>query len=251
MSLAVSVTGEGCKGTWSHMAPELLNPEIFGLRTSRVSKEADVYAFGMIVYEVLTGRPPFSAEKRRQPEIVFRVLEGKRPRKPEKAGDIGFGRGTWDLVQQCWNQDRGERPTVEKISKHFQRVARNSSTVPPGPTTSAYEPEAPAASEPDSGRNFGQCLLQAYTPDQTSSRTTFTARLFIQSSQRGASVLQQTRLTANFMSGGNIHTSFTAPDVQMQTITAKPSLFERLGARIMGRRSAFRLDAPKSPPTRT
>ena len=159
MSFAVSLTGAESKGTLCYMAPELHYPKFFGLPACRVSKEADVYAFGMIVYEVLTGRLPFAAEGYRQPEIMLRVLNGKRPRKPGKLRDIGFGGGTWELVQQCWSQDRGERPTVEKISKHFQRVARNSPTVPPGPMTSTYEPEAPTASEPDSGRNFGQCLL--------------------------------------------------------------------------------------------
>ena len=148
------------------MAPELLYPEKFGLRSCKVSKQADIYAFGMVIYEVLTGRPPFGAEKRRHPEIILRVLEGKRPRKPEKAGDIGFGGGTWELVQKCWHQDREERPTVERISKHFQHVERTSSTVPPGPTIPVCEAEAPTASEPNScTRDYGRCLLQL-TPNR-------------------------------------------------------------------------------------
>ena len=142
------------------MAPELLYPKKFGLPTCRVSKEADVYAFGMVVYEVLTGRSPFGAEKRRQQEIMFRVIDGKRPGKPEKAEDIGFGGGTWELIQQCWNPNCGERPTMEKISKHFRGVAETSSVVPPGPTTLICEAEAPIASEPDSGsKDFSQYTL--------------------------------------------------------------------------------------------
>jgi len=164
MSFTVSATGDGCKGmALSHMAPELLYPEKFGLRSCKVSKQADIYAFGMVIYEVLTGRPPFGAEKRRHPEIILRVLDGKRPRKPENAGDIGFGGGTWELVQRCWRRDRGGRPTVEKISKHFQHVERASSIVPPGPTIPVCE----AASEPDgSSRDYGRCLLR-FTPNRT------------------------------------------------------------------------------------
>jgi len=161
MSFSVSVTGDESKGTLSHMAPELLYPEKFGLHACKVSKQADIYAFGMVIYGVLTGLPPFGAEKRRHPEIIFRVLEGKRPRKPENVGDIGFGGGTWELVQKCWHQDREERPTVEKISKHFQYVARTSSIVPPGPKTPVCEAGAPTASEPDSfSEDYGRCLLQ-------------------------------------------------------------------------------------------
>ena len=150
MTLPVSVVDDEFKGTLSHMAPELLYPEKFDLFGCNVSKQADIYAFGMVVYEVLTGYHPFGAEKFRGPEIILRVLDGKRPRKPEKVGNIGFGGGTWELVQQCWHQDREERPTVEKISEHFQRVARTSLAVPPGPTMPVFEAEALAASEPDS-----------------------------------------------------------------------------------------------------
>ncbi|KAF9641818.1 kinase-like protein, partial [Thelephora ganbajun] len=59
MSFVMPASMDECKGTWSHMAPELLHPEKFGLRDGRVSKQADIYAFGMVVYEVLTGRFPF------------------------------------------------------------------------------------------------------------------------------------------------------------------------------------------------
>ena len=140
------------------MAPEQYYPEKFGLRTRRVSKQADIYAFGMVIYEVLTGRLPFGAEGYRSAEIMLRVIEGKRPREPEKAEDIGFGGGTWELVQQCWHQDREERPTVEKVSEHFQRVAGTSLIVPPGRTIPDFEEEAPIAPTPD--RDPGWCPLQ-------------------------------------------------------------------------------------------
>ena len=167
MSFATPATGDEYKNTLSHLAPELLYPEKFGLRACQVSKEADVYAFGMVIYEVLTGRSPFGAKKRQDPEFMLRVMEGKRPAKPEEAEDIGFGGGTWELVRQCWHQDRGKRPTMEKISKHFQRVARTSSVVPPGPTIPICEAEAPTASEPDSCfRDFGRRLLQL-TPSRS------------------------------------------------------------------------------------
>ena len=218
VSFAVSVTRGECTGTFSHMAPELLYPEKYGLRDCRLSEEADVYAFGMVVYEVLTGRTPFAVEKLRQLDIILRVMMGKRPRKPERTGEIGFGEGTWELVQRCWDQDRVRRPTMDEISNHFNEVVGNSSMVPPGPTMSAYEPASPVVSEHDSGsRGSGQCLVYAYIPGQISSRTTPTARLSIPSQRR-------------------------ASDVQ------KPSLFERLGAHIKGRRPSLRLGAPRSPP---
>lgn len=148
------------QGTWSHMAPELLFPRKFGLPDGRVSKQADIYAFGMVVYEVLTGHTPFAGEGRWFAEIIMRVVAGKRPSKPENAEGIGFGKGTWELVQRCWGEDRDTRPTVEVISNHFLRVARTSKIVPPGSATFIRDVESPTISEPDSSSGkFGECLV--------------------------------------------------------------------------------------------
>lgn len=53
------------------MTPELL-PAKFGLSKEIPSKEADVYAFGMTVYQVLTGKWPFFP--RRETEVMLAVV---------------------------------------------------------------------------------------------------------------------------------------------------------------------------------
>jgi len=39
-------------GTVRYMAPELLNPSGFGLKNSNPTKKSDIYAFGMVTYQV-------------------------------------------------------------------------------------------------------------------------------------------------------------------------------------------------------
>ena len=129
MSFATPNSVDGHKGTRSHMAPELLLPTKFGRLNGQVSKQTDVYAFGVVVYEVLVGHTPFSDEGRGTVEIATLIIEGKRASKPGKADDIGFGEGTWELVQRCWHEDQDKRPTVEHIRQHFEHVAGTSAAI--------------------------------------------------------------------------------------------------------------------------
>jgi len=126
-------------GTTPYMAPELIYPTKFGLGRSLPSKEGDIYAFGMVVYEVVTGVRPFGVENFRVEEVMYRVLDGMRPEKPENADAIGFGGGVWGLVQGCWKEDRTQRPRTEEVRQRLTVAASWSSTVPPGPMVAVQQ----------------------------------------------------------------------------------------------------------------
>jgi serine/threonine protein kinase len=120
-------------GTAPYMAPELMHPTKFGLHSARVSREADIYAFGMSMYEVVTGVPPFAAEGISRMESIYVVIDGGRPAKPDNAKAIGFGNGVWDLVEKCWSQDRAQRPSTRDVLLRLSVAASLSSNAPPGP----------------------------------------------------------------------------------------------------------------------
>ena len=124
---STSTTG----GTWFYMAPELLIPGKFGLTDSRPTQPADIYAMGMVIYEVLTGFNPFYDLNLVPAAVVTCVLAGKRPTKPSNAEGIGFGSGTWDLVQECWKTQPTKRPTTERVLQHLEHVSSSSAAVPP------------------------------------------------------------------------------------------------------------------------
>ena len=87
-------------------------------------------------------------------------------------------------------------------------------------------------------------------PYQTSPRAILPAPLFVPPSQTPGSMVRQAKFVADLITGGgNVHSTFSAPSVQL--IRAKPSLFNRLGARIKDRGLVLRLGAPPSPPART
>lgn len=106
------------QGTTSFMAPELLLPSKFGRREGVSSKEADVYALGMAVYQVLTGKRPFFTW--RIAEVVHAVISGGRPPKPENAEEIGMTDIVWDLLTECWREDRTTRPTAVEVLRNCE-----------------------------------------------------------------------------------------------------------------------------------
>ena len=56
--LGIGPSGSEGVGTFRFMAPELLNPGEFGPEGGTPSKEADIYATGMTIYQVRAGRCP-------------------------------------------------------------------------------------------------------------------------------------------------------------------------------------------------
>lgn len=107
--LSSSVKG----GTTRWMSPELLNPELFGIRDSQPTKESDSYALGMVILEVLGGRSPFDQFK--EPVVMLMVLDGKRPERPNGPEGAWFTDGLWQMLTLCWESQRESQPSIEAI----------------------------------------------------------------------------------------------------------------------------------------
>ena len=108
------------------MAPELLLPSKFRLEKGVPSKEADVYTLAMTVYQVLTGEWPFYP--RRGGEVILAMMLGEHLPKPENVEEIGMMEVVWDLMRECWKEDRVARPTITEVLRRFCRITGESKT---------------------------------------------------------------------------------------------------------------------------
>ena len=81
------------------MSPELFDPEKFDLKDSRQTKHSDCYALGMVVYEVLSGRVPFS--RHHGLAIIWAIMKGERPARPRGEDGKWFTDGIWSLMERC------------------------------------------------------------------------------------------------------------------------------------------------------
>ncbi|DBA00609.1 TPA: hypothetical protein N0F65_007738 [Lagenidium giganteum] len=111
-------TMTGNCGTTQWMAPEVLGSRPY-------TEKADVYSFGIVVWEVFTARCPF--ENLSQIQVALSVLNhDNRPRVPESCPRF-FAR----LMRACWVRDPEQRPSfahvVQEIEGHLHRSQQQES----------------------------------------------------------------------------------------------------------------------------
>lgn len=104
-----------------YMAPEVAKAEAASFR----SISADIYAFGILLHEIVSRLKPFS--HRATSRAVLFVLQGERPSlhdvpSPPHVKDIARDR-LLSLIQQCWHQEAIERPHAIEVCWRLASVA--------------------------------------------------------------------------------------------------------------------------------
>ena len=138
---------EGGAARW--MSPELLDPDMFGLERSRPTKEADCYALGMVIYEVLSGQAPFASS--RGPVVIRKVLGGERPERPRGSGGMLFTDSIWRVMECCWEPQPGDRMSAKAVLLELGEnptPLRPSSDVDGGAGTDSEDQSDAIASDP-------------------------------------------------------------------------------------------------------
>lgn len=139
-------------------SPLYMAPEMF---EAQVSPQSDVYALGVMLFEVLAGSPPFSAQTiseikacHEQREAPLWQLEGR-----------GIPGELHDIVARCLHKQRFLRyKTAAHLLRSFERV-----DLPPG----RYEAARLRIAELVSARHGDDDRPQAGTVEQPSAATTF------------------------------------------------------------------------------
>lgn len=95
-------------GTPAYVAPERLDGR-------KARPENDTYALGVVLYEMLTGHPPFPVETWEE----LAALPRTEP--PRPSGVPGLPSPVADLCQRCLAPDPLDRPTASQIARHLRR----------------------------------------------------------------------------------------------------------------------------------
>ncbi|CAB5382216.1 unnamed protein product [Rhizophagus irregularis] len=93
-------------GNLPYIAPEVL-------RLDRFTPKADIYSLGMLIYEILTGFPPFH-DRVHDCHLAIDIVSGIRPTIPPDLPDT-----LKYLMEQCWDNNPEARPTSAKLHEYF------------------------------------------------------------------------------------------------------------------------------------
>ncbi|QDZ24812.1 serine/threonine protein kinase [Chloropicon primus] len=96
--------------------PEWMAPEV--LRSEPANEKSDIYSYGIILYELITGKIPWEGLNAMQ--VVGAVaFQDKRLNVPE-----GIDEEVKELMQNCWRGDPSKRPSFEEILKALRVVIK-------------------------------------------------------------------------------------------------------------------------------
>jgi serine/threonine protein kinase len=103
-------------GTTCYRAPEVPMPgeNIESVRMCN-SNVVDVYSFGIVCYEILSGKEPF--EDCRLAVLTKQVRDGLRPRLLATCPRI-----LASLIERCWASDPNSRPDFERICLELRHI---------------------------------------------------------------------------------------------------------------------------------
>ncbi|RHZ69219.1 hypothetical protein Glove_286g6 [Diversispora epigaea] len=96
-------------GVLPYIAPEVLSGD------EEYTKAADVYSFGIIAYEIITGIPPYP-DIPHDEDLAIKICNGLRPKIPFHLPKL-----ITRIIMRCWDARVTYRPTFEELEDELEK----------------------------------------------------------------------------------------------------------------------------------
>ncbi|KAL1535960.1 light-sensor Protein kinase-like [Salvia divinorum] len=96
-------------------------PEVLGQETTTEGsvEKYDVYSFGMVCFEILTGKVPFEDAHLQGDKMSRNIKAGERPLFPSHTPKF-----LTNLIKKCWHTEPGQRPSFSSICRMMRYTKR-------------------------------------------------------------------------------------------------------------------------------
>jgi hypothetical protein len=96
-----------------------------------VTRETDMWSWGMTVLEAMTAQAPY-AHRRRDTQVMLDIIGGVLPARPREGllgrSAVGLDQSTadalWGVMEKCWRAEPSERPTASEVVAEMWRLQR-------------------------------------------------------------------------------------------------------------------------------
>jgi serine/threonine protein kinase len=148
-----TLTGPMILGTPAYMSPEQISGE------KKVDGRADIYALGIVLFEMLTGQTPFQADS----PVQLMMMHMNTPPPPVPEGAAGLPAGANAVLDRALAKEPDRRwQKAAEFSLAFQDITGPQKPAPAPTPTERIDPSAPTRDLPvgsnrpsGSGRSFG------------------------------------------------------------------------------------------------
>ncbi len=108
-----TMTGHGkLQGTLCYMSPEQID------RDPNISFSTDIYSLGSVLYELLTGQPPFNSDMTYE---ILDMVKNQQPAKPSEISKYPVPKILEDLSLKCLNKNPVDRPdSMEEVLRTLE-----------------------------------------------------------------------------------------------------------------------------------
>jgi serine/threonine protein kinase len=167
------------EATYAYLAPEAFGGDKTNViradddddaRLQETAKKRDIYALGVLFWEMITGRVPWAGTS--LPDVYVRVcVRGDRP--TPSLEDSKVPKTLRRLVDRCWNQDAKKRPSASSIVDKLERLTArlHNNAADSGPSSAAAIAAAAAGAvtitggEPSSASYWSSTTPRAVVED--------------------------------------------------------------------------------------
>ncbi|KAG2065500.1 kinase-like protein [Suillus decipiens] len=97
-------------------APEIipLDPEMPDEKVSKPNKASDIYSFGCIMMQVLSGKSPYY-DMLKEPQVTVAKYQGTLPTRPPEIADV-----YWCYIERCLSPHVDTRPLIDEVSEYIK-----------------------------------------------------------------------------------------------------------------------------------